>query len=415
MEQFPSTQDYKTAACVLIVLGAAAGLLGQQTPAGTSISAQARALHASSLIFDGHIHAIDREFYHGGDVGERKSDGQFDLPRAKEGGLGALFFSIFVTEDYYPARYETKQALRMLDCAIDQIARNGRTIEIARTASDIERIHRSGKIAAVLDIEGSFDLDGDPAVIREMYRLGMRSVQLSAHNWTSNYADSCCSPEKWHGLNDRGREVIREMNRLGMVINVSHASDDAISMALDISADPLVATHHGLRAINDIPRNMPDGLLKKLAAKGGVIGFQLGNEFHNRKAFDWRTQHAGKPFWDTTAILQRGTQLGIYELDKIVAPQFPMLPAEIPQDIRMTVDVWVGVIDRAIQLVGEDHVALGSDFDGGPPLPRGMRDVRDLPMITDAMLRRGYSEARVRKFLGGNLLRVFGQITAKHP
>jgi membrane dipeptidase len=174
-----------------------------------------------------------------------------------------------------------------------------------------------------------------------------------------------------------------------------------------------VATHHGLRSINDIPRNMPDWLLKKLAAKGGVVGFQIGNEFHNRKAFEWRTAHAGKAFWDTTAILQRGTQFGIAELDRIVAPQFPMLPADIPEDILMSVDDWVGVVDRAIRLVGEDSVALGSDFDGGPPLPRGMRDVRDLPLITDAMLRRGYSEQRIRKFLGGNLLRVFRQITEK--
>lgn len=387
----------------------AAGTLCAQPP----VSERARALHAGSLVFDGHIHAVDREFYHGGDIGQRKPDGQFDLARAKEGGLGALFFSIFVTEDYYPARLETKQALRMLDCALEQIAHNSPAIEIARTAGDIERIRQGGKIAAVLDIEGSFDLDGDPAVIREMYRLGLRSVQLSAHNWTSNYADSCCSALKWHGLNDRGRNVIREMNRLGMVINVSHASDEAILAAIDTSSAPVVATHHGLRAVNDIPRNMPDALLKKLAAKGGVMGFQLGNEFHNRRAFDWRTQHAGKPFWDTSEILRRGTGLTIYDLDKIVAPQFPMQPADIPQDIRMTVDDWTGVVDRAIQLVGEDHVALGSDFDGGPPLPRGMRDIRDLPMITDAMLRRGYSEERIRKFLGGNLLRVFRQITEK--
>ena len=396
----------------MVFLGTA-GLLSGQAPPGTPVSERARKLHAGSLVFDGHVHAMDREFYHGGDMGQRKPDGQFDLPRAKEGGLGALFFSIFVTEDYYPARLETKQALRMLDNALDQIARNSQAIEIARTPSDISRIRGSGKIAAVLDLEGSFDLDGDPAVIRRMYAMGLRSAQLSAHNWTSNYVDSCCSQAKWHGLNDRGRAVIGEMNRLGMTINISHASDDAISQAIDISTAPVIATHHGLRAINDIPRNMPDGLLKKLAAKGGVIGFQLGNEFHNRKAFDWRTQHAGKPFWDTSAIVERGTKLSIYEIDKLVAPQFPMLPADIPQDIRMTVDDWVGVIDRAIQLVGEDHVALGSDFDGGPPLPRGMRDVRDLPMITDAMLRRGYSEDRIRKFLGGNLLRVFGEITEK--
>ena len=386
-------------------------MLFAQTGDSATVSARARALHAGSLVFDGHIHAIDREFYHGGDIGERKADGQFDLPRAKEGGLGALFFSIFVTEDYYPGRLETKQALRMLDCAIEQIRRNSDKIAIARNAAEIESIHSSGKIAAVLDIEGSFDLDGDPAVIRQMYRLGMRSVQLSAHNWTSNYADSCCSAAKWHGLNDRGREVIREMNRLGMVINVSHASDEAISAAIDASSVPVVATHHGLRAINDIPRNMPDWLLKKLAAKGGVIGFQIGNEFHNRRAFDWVTAHAGKAFWDTSAILSRGTQMPIAALDRLVGPQFPMKPAAVPQEIRLTVDDWVGVVDRAIQLVGEDHVALGSDFDGGPPLPRGMRDIRDLPMITDAMLRRGYSEERIRKFLGGNLLRVFREVT----
>lgn len=386
-------------------------MLFAQTGDSPTVSARARALHAGALVFDGHIHAVDREFYHGGDIGDRKTDGQFDLPRAREGGLGALFFSIFVTEDYYPGRLETKQALRMLDCAIEQIRRNSDKIAIARNASEIESIRAGGKIAAVLDIEGSFDLDGDPAVIRQMYRLGMRSVQLSAHNWTSNYADSCCSAAKWHGLNDRGREVIREMNRLGMVINVSHASDEAISAAIDASSVPVVATHHGLRAINDIPRNMPDWLLKKLAAKGGVIGFQIGNEFHNRRAFDWVTAHAGKAFWDTSAILARSTQVPIAELDQLVGPQFPMKPAAIPQEIRLTVDDWVGVVDRAMQLVGEDHVALGSDFDGGPPLPRGMRDIRDLPMITDAMLRRGYSEERIRKFLGGNLLRVFREIT----
>ena len=364
-------------------------------------------------MFDGHVHAVDREFYHGGDIGERKSDGQFDLPRAREGGLGALFFSIFVTEDYYPSRFETKQALRMLDCAIQQIQRNSNTIEIARTASDIERIHRGGKIAAVLDIEGSFDLDGDLAVLHDMYRLGLRSVQLSAHNWTSNYADSCCSPPKWHGLTEHGREFIREMNRLGMVINVSHASDESIAQAIEISSDPVIATHHGLRSVNNIPRNMPDALLQKLAAKGGVIGFQMGNDFHNRKAFEWNTAHAGKPFWDTSAILARGTALSITEIDRLVAPQFPMAPSSLPDDVRMTVDDWVAVVDRAIQLVGEDHVAFGSDFDGGPPLPRGMRDVRDLPLITDAMLRRGYSPERIRKFLGGNLLRVFRQVTEK--
>ena len=135
-----------------------------------------------------------------------------------------------------------------------------------------------------------------------LYRLGLRSAQLSAHNWANNFADSCCAPPKAGGLNERGREVVREMNRLGMVINVSHASDETIRQTLEVSTQPIVATHHGLRSFNDIPRNMPDELVRKLAAKGGVIGFQIGNDFHNRKAFEWRTAHAGKPFWDTSEI-----------------------------------------------------------------------------------------------------------------
>jgi len=379
-----------------------------------AVSDRARALHDSSLVFDGHIHAIEREFYHGGDIGQRKPDGQFDLPRARDGGLGAMFFSFYVSEDYYPGRFETKQALRLIDACITQIQANSSTIEIARNASDIERIHAAKKIAAVLDIEGSFDLDGDLGVMRDFYRLGLRSMQLSAHNWQSNYADSCCAGTfKNNGLNDRGRAWIHEANRLGMVINVSHASDDAMSQAIDISTDPVIATHHGLRQVNDIPRNMPDWLVKKLAAKGGVIGFQIGNEFHNRKVFDWVTAHAGKPFWDTKAIHDRAP-LTIFEIDQLAGRGFPMVGTSAPDDIKLTVDGWVAVIDRAIQMVGEDHVALGTDFDGGPTPPRGMRDVSDLPMITDAMLRRGYSDERIRKFLGGNLLRVFRQITEKH-
>jgi membrane dipeptidase len=202
------------------------------------------------------------------------------------------------------------------------------------------------------------------------------------------------------------------MNRLGMVINVSHASDETISQAIDVSADPLVATHHGLRSVNNIPRNMPDELVKKLAARGGVIGFQIGSNFHKPAAFEWATKHAGKAFWDTSAVAQQKPQT-IEEIDRKVAKQFPMVGQPMPDDVRITADEWVAVVDRAIQLVGEDHVSLGTDFDGGPTLPRGMRDIRDIAMITDAMLRRGYSEERIRKFLGGNLLRVFRQVTGK--
>lgn len=327
--------------------------------------------------------------------------------------MNAMFFSLFVTEEYYPQHYETKQALRLVDLALRQIEANRNSIALALNASDIERIVKTGKIAAVLDMEGSIDRDGDLGVLRDFYRLGLRSYQLSAHNAPNNYADSCCSPPQWHGLNERGRALIAEMNRLGMVINVSHASDEAISQAIDASTDPVIATHHGLREFNDIPRNMPDWLLRKLAAKGGLIGFQIGNEFHNRKVFDWRTAHAGKPFWETARV--NSSNLPIEEIDKMVAPQFPMVGINAPDEIKFTVDDWLKVTDRAVQLVGEDHVILGTDFDGGPTLPRPMRDIRDTQMITEAMRRRGYSEERIRKIMGENLLRVFRRITEKNP
>ena len=363
---------------------------------------------AGVFTFDAHVHVINRQFYHGGNIGDRLPDGQFDLPRARKGGVNALFFSLFVTEEYYPQHYETKQALRLVDLALRQLEENRGTIELARNGRDIDRIVASGKMAAVLDMEGSLDRDGDLAVLRRFYQLGLRSYQLSAHNAQNGYADSCCSPAQWHGLNARGKALIAEMNRLGMVINVSHASDEAISQAIDASADPVIATHHGLREFNDIPRNMPDWLLKKLAAKGGLIGFQIGNEFHNRRVFDWRTQHAGKPFWDTARV--SSSDLSIEQIDKVVAPQFPMLGSQAPDELKFTVDQWLQVTDRAIQLVGEDHVILGTDFDGGPTLPLPMRDISDTPLLIEAMRRRGYSEERVSKVMGGNLLRVFRQI-----
>lgn len=376
-----------------------------------AVSDKARKLHSDIFVFDGHVHVIDRQLYHGGDIGDRVKDGQVDLPRAKDGGVDAMFFSIFVTEDYYPQRLETKQTLRLMDLALTQLERNKATIELARNASDIARINKAGRMAAVLDLEGGFDLDGDLGVLRDLYRLGLRSAQLTAHNWANNFADSCCSAPKFNGLNERGRAVIREMNRLGMIINISHSSDQTIEQALEVSTQPLVATHHGMRMLNNIPRNMPEHLMRKVAAKGGVIGFQIGNEFHNVKAFEWRTKNAGKPFWDTSEIAQRKEQMTIEEIDRKVAPQFPMVGVGTPQELLLTPEEWIGVVEKAIAIVGEDHVSLGSDFDGGPTPPKGMRDISDLPMLTEAMLRRGWPESRIRKFLGGNLLRVFRQVT----
>lgn len=374
---------------------------------------RAAKLHRDALVFDAHIHMINRQLYKGGDIGVRVEDGQVDLPRAKEGGLDGMFFTVYVNEQYYPGHFETKQTLRLLNLAHEQIEKNRDKIAIAYTASDVERIAKSGRIAAVLDLEGGFDLEGDLGVLRSLYKLGLRVAQLPAHNWANSFAESCCAAGKVKGLNEHGRAVVREMNRLGMVINISHASDQTIEDVLEVSQDPVIATHHGLRSFNDIPRTMSEALLKKLAAKGGVMGFHMGCEFHNRPFFDYRTKQSGRAFWDTREIGKKEAELSIFDIDRMTGKSYPMVGINAPEELKLTMDDWFKVVDRAIEVAGEDHVALGTDFDGGPTLPRGMRDIRDLPMLTEAMLRRGYSEARICKFLGGNTLRVLRAVTER--
>src|SRR5579864_8943625 len=203
--------------------------------------AQTPNLHRDAFVMDGHVHMINRQFYLGGDITDSYKDGQVDLPRMRKGGLKAIFFSLFSSEEYYPRRFEVKHTMQLMDLALRQIEKHRDQIEIALRASDIERINKAGKIAALLDLEGGFDLDGDLGVLRDLYRLGLRSAMLVSHNFTNNFADSCCAPARWNGVNERGRAVIAEMNRLGMVINVSHSSDDAMSQAIELSTDPVVA------------------------------------------------------------------------------------------------------------------------------------------------------------------------------
>ncbi len=374
-------------------------------------SQRARKLHHQAFVFDAHVHVVNRQFYHGGSIGERSELGQVDLPRMIEGGVDALFFTLFVPEDYYPQRYETKQVLRLLDEAHHQLEMNRAQIGLALNSSDIERLNQQGRIAAVLDLEGGFDMDGDLGVLRMLHRLGLRSFQLSAHNYGNNFAEPCCASSLVKGLTEQGRAVVREANRLGMVINVSHASQAAIEQAVETSTDPVVSTHDGLKFFNDIPRTMSEITLRKLAAKGGLIGFHIGNEFHNRPLFAYRSKQAGKPFWDREDV-HRAIPRSLVEIDRLVAPRFPMVGLKNPPaELIYNVEQWFRAVDKAIEWVGEDHVILGTDFDGGPTLPTPMRDIRDLPWLTQAMLNKGYSEIRIRKFLGGNLLRVFRQVT----
>ena len=365
------------------------------------------------FVMDGHVHMIDRQFYLSGNISDSYPDGQVDLPRIRKGGLSAIFFSLFVQEPYYTDRYESKHALRLMDLAIRQIQQNHNQIEIAYTASDLDRIHRAGKVGAFLDLEGSFDLDGDLGVLRDLYRLGLRSAMLVAHNYANEFADSCCAPARWHGINDKGREVIREMNRLGMVINVAHGSDETIQQAAEASADPVLYSHGGSRAIVDTGRNITDQAARKVAAKGGVLGVQFGNTFNNPVYYAWVQK--GRPYGNFAPVPVRFSSPDtIEQLDRKMAKGYPGRPAEIPDEYRMDVNQLLVTLEHWIDIVGEDHVALGSDFDGGPPLAKGMHDISDYPQVIAAMEKRGWAEERIRKIAGLNLLRLIRDVTEKN-
>jgi membrane dipeptidase len=376
------------------------------------------ALHRDAFVMDGHTHVMTRELLMNTDIGQRYPDGTVDLPRAKEGGLDAMFFSVYTPENYYPGRFEIKNTLRVVELALDQIAKNNHAIELALTASDIERIATSGRIAAFLDLEGGYDLSGDLHLLRALYRLGLRSMQLTAHNTTNAFIDACNDEHTWGGINDHGKAVIREMNDLGMVINVAHASTDAIIQSAAASRHPVIYSHGGFYAIVDHPRCITDEAAIAIARKGGVIGIHFGSLFNNPRY--WRWQRPNNPIMPqpvpqpaTPRIFRsRVTTQTIDEVDRELARTVPLnFRGTIPDEYWMHVDQLAAVIDYGVRLVGDDHIALGSDFDGGPELPREIKDISDYPQMTVAMQKLGYSDQRIKKILGLNWLRVIRQVT----
>ena len=386
--------------------------------ASASLNKSINDLHRDAFVMDGHMHVMTRELLLNTDIGQRYPDGNFDLPRAKEGGVDAMFFSVYTPENYYPGRFEVENTFRVVNLALDQIKKNSATIELALTATDIERINKKGKIAAFLDLEGGYDLHGDINLLRALYKLGLRSLQLTAHNTTNAFIDACNDVYTWGGINDHGKAVIKEMNDLGMVINVAHASNDAIMQTVASSRHPVIYSHGGFYKIVDHPRCITDEAAKAIAAKGGVIGVHFGSLFNNPKYWEWQ-----KP--NTTIMKQpvpqpktprifttQDTSQSITDVDKELAKTVPLnFRGTIPDEYWMHVDQLAKVIDYGVNLVGEDHIALGSDLDGGPELPREIKDVSDYPEITKAMQRLGYKEQRIKKILGLNWLRVIRKVT----
>ena len=376
------------------------------------------ALHRDAFVMDGHVHVMTRELLLNTDIGQRYPDGSVDLPRAKEGGVDAMFFSVYTPENYYPGRFETKNTFRVVELALDQIKKNSNAIELALNASDIERINKSGKIAAFLDLEGGFDLYGDLNLLRALHRLGLRSMQLTAHNTTNAFIDACNDVYTWGGINDHGKAVIKEMNALGMVINVAHASNDAILQSVATSRHPVIYSHGGFHHIVDHPRCITDEAANAIAAKGGVIGVQFGSLFNNPKYWEWvraKTPLVKQPVPQPKTPRIFGSQVTTQTIDDVDSELAKTVPLNfrgtLPDEYWMHVDQLAKTIDYGVNLVGEDHIALGSHFDGGPELPHEIKDISDYPQMTMAMQKLGYSDQRIKKILGLNWLRVIRQVT----
>ncbi|HYL75033.1 MAG TPA: dipeptidase [Bryobacteraceae bacterium] len=353
---------------------------------------------------DTHIDTIQRVFYTHADLGQHLADGQIDLVRLREGSMNAPFFALWVPT-YYKGAEAVRKTLDLRDAMQSVLDRYPDRIEMATTATDLERIVKSGKIAAVLTLEGGHQIADDLAVLRMYQRMGIRAMTLT-HFRNNNWADSSTDKPEHNGLTDFGKQVVREMNRIGMMVDISHVSDKTFYDALAVSTKPVIASHSSCRALADIPRNMTDDMLRALAKNGGVIGINFGAGFLNQ-------QDAKSLMESITGMASLEPNLTGKALDDYAAKDFEKENWSTPRAANATLDDVVAHIDHVVKIAGIDHVGIGTDFDGIPDVPKGLEDASKMPALVAALRKHGYSDADVQKIMGGNFLRVMRQVIGK--
>lgn len=327
-----------------------------------------------------------------------------NIERMKQGGLTAEFFSLYVKPWYVANGGAARRTLDMIDSVYRAVERNPNDLMIATSVADIRRAKQQKKIAALMGIEGGHAIENSLPTLREFYRLGVRYMTLTWNN-TNDWADGARRDEQRHnGLTQFGKEVIAEMNRLGMLVDVSHVSDKTMSDVLEVTKAPVFASHSSARALSNVPRNIPDDLLKRIASNGGVVQVNFYSAFVDNDTVAPQNAERNarlKAQQDTLNEKYKNDpeRLG-EESDKLEAAN-PLPPLPISKLIDH--------IDHIVKVAGIDHVGIGADFDGANDLPEGAQDVSMLPNITYELLRRGYSEQDIRKILGENFLRVFAQ------
>jgi membrane dipeptidase len=384
---------------VFLLLALLAGCRTQnEGTQAASLHERALRLHRSALLVDGHNDLPERmrDEAHSSfdeiDIAKRLAKGHTDIPRLREGGVGAQFWSAYVPVETMKTGTAARFALEQIDLIRRMVARYSNDLELALSSDDIERIHAKGKIASLIGLEGGHAIESSLAVLRDFYALGVRYMTLT-HTSTHDWADAATDEPKHHGLSPFGEDVVREMNRLGMLIDISHVSADTMRHVLRISRAPVIASHSSAFALAPHPRNVPDDVLRSIASSGGVV---MVNFF---------------PGFLDTAAAQIAT--GVYAVQNELA-------SKTPEERDAALERWrqehplpkvpftrvVDHIEHIAKIAGVDHVGLGSDFDGIGDVPVGMEDVSCYPKITEELLRRGWSEVDVRKVLGSNVVRA---------
>src|SRR4051812_45219187 len=379
----------------------------------TIISARAQQIHNSALVVDTHADTPQRFLDEGFDIGSTDPNdlGHISIEKARRGNLAAEFFSIWVDPETNQGNF-ARHSFDLIDSVYEQAARHPDRMMMAFSTADIARAHREHKLAALMGIEGGHSIENDIHLLRDFYRLGVRYMTLSWSN-TNEWADSSGDIEDakiqhHNGLTDFGKQVVLEMNRLGMMVDISHVADKTFWDAIATTKAPVIASHSSARALVNAPRNMTDDMLKAVAKNDGVIQVNFFNGFDDetfRKTLDAQAK-------DHTAAIQKfvdeqkaqGKPVDYVQVDRIEREWMAKIP-------RPPLKALIDHIDHIAKVAGVDHLGLGSDFDGvSGATPQGIDSAADLSKITQALLDRGYSATDIHKILGGNLMRVFREV-----
>ncbi len=369
-----------------------------------NVSAEARAIHGRSYVFDGHndlpwvVRTEASRSFDALDISKPQPKIHTDIPRLKLGGVGAQYWSVFVPAHTVKTGAAHQTTIEQIEIVKAMIARYPETFELALNSDDVNRIRASGKIASMIGMEGGHAIENSIAKLRRLHEMGARYMTLT-HSDTLDWADACSDEPKSHGLSEFGREVVREMNRLGMLVDISHVSPETMQAAMDTSTAPVIFSHSSARGVAEHVRNVPDEILKQLPADGGVVmvnffsGFIVPESTVNTRNMFARSRALRAKYGDDKDAIRK--EMDAYEI------QHPIFPGSVHHVADH--------IDHIVKVAGIDHVGIGSDFDGIGTVPKQLEDVSKYPVLTQVLLDRGYREADIHKIMSGNIMRVMKQ------